>query len=246
MGWKYLVALLACSSQVSFAAPAKAADEKPVPGTLNEPQWESYGYEDAPVAPEHETAAVPRLFENVAIPADLEHDPDELNEVQQKDGASMQGLEQKINLLRGQIQDTKSLILNLGESVSKGFITSTKLLVLHKNDLGSAFSIESVEYKLDGFTVYSNSDPKKISVNNEMIVFDASVLPGNHTLDAVYTIRGTGYGVFTYMKEYRFDLRNQYYFSAPRGKAVELVVEAYDQGTGKTLRDRPVLKFVVR
>jgi hypothetical protein len=231
-----------------IAVPVRAAQDatSATAGPQQDPRWESYGYEDAPVAPEHETAPVPRLFENVSIPADLDKDSDELTAEQKKDGASMQELEQKINLLRGQIQDTKSMIHNLGESVSKVFVTSTKLLVLQRNDLGSAFSIESVEYKLDGFTVYSNSEPKKISANPEMVVFDASVLPGNHTLDAVYTIRGTGYGIFTYMKEYRFDLRNQYYFSAPRGKAVELVVEAMDQGTGKTLRDRPVLKFRVR
>lgn len=202
---------------------------------------ESYGYEGLePAYGDAATHPVARLFESLPLPADLDRaEGDEVGDPRLDD------LEAKINQLRGQIQHTKSLILDLGEDVSKGFVSSTKLLVLHQNRLGAAFAIESVAYKLDGFTIYENHDPRRIAAGAAMVVFDAGVLPGNHTLDVVYTLRGTGYGVFTYMKEYKFDLRNQYYFSAPKGKAVELVVEAVDRGTGKTLRDRPTLRFAV-
>lgn len=213
------------------------------PAAGGEPPPESFGYETPDQAyPEAETAP-PRLFEHVPIPADISQPgEDDLP----ADDPSIQGLEKKIDSLRGQIQDTKSMLLDLGEDISKGFVTSTKLLILHKNALGPAFSIENIEYKLDGFTVYANDDAKKLSAGADLVVFDASVLPGNHTLDVVYTLRGTGYGVFTYMEEYKFDLRNQYYFAAPKGRAVELTVEALDRGVGETLRDRPTLKFVVR
>jgi hypothetical protein len=204
---------------------------------------ESYGYEGLePAYGDAATNPVPRLFESLPVPADLDR-PDGAAEASDP---KLDDLETKIDQLRGQIQQTKSLILDLGEDVSQGFVSSTKLLVLHKNLLGSAFAIESIAYKLDGFTIYENHDAQKIAAGAEMVVFDAGVLPGNHTVDVVYTLRGTGYGVFTYMKEYKFDLRNQYYFSAPKGKAVELVVEAVDRGAGKTLRDRPTLRFAVR
>jgi hypothetical protein len=206
---------------------------------------EAYGYEELEGAAGNVTSDVPRLFENVALPEDIGRTAADDLKAEPED-EDMQKLEKKIDLLRGQIQDTKSLILNLGENISKGFVTSTKLLVVHNNLLGSAFEIESIEYKLDGFTVYSNNDPEKIKASEQMVIFDASVLPGNHTLDAIYTLRGTGYGVFTYMEEFKFDMRNQYYFAAPRGKAVELLVEAVDRGTGETLRDRPALHFSVR
>lgn len=209
-----------------------------VSAAAGERDFESYGYEAPATAPDE--AALPRLFEHVEVPDDLAAAPPPATE------PALRDLEKKIDALRGQIQDTKGLLLDLGDDISRGFVTSTKLLVVHQNRLGAAFHIESIEYKLDGFTVYANHDPAKIAAHAELVVFDASVLPGNHTLDAVYTLRGTGYGVFTYMEAYKFDMRNQYYFAAPRGKAVELTVEAIDRGVGKTLRDRPTLQFAVR
>ncbi len=158
----------------------------------------------------------------------------------------LENVEERMHALQGQIQDLKSRILTLGEDISQGFVTGTKLLIVHDNQLGGAFEIESIEYKLDGFTVYTNNDPKRIGANPQFVVFDASVLPGNHTIDAIYTLRATGYGVFTYMEQYSFDMRSQYHFSTPRGKAVELSVEAVDQGGSKNLRERPVLRFAVQ
>lgn len=213
------------------------------PAAGGEPAPESYGYETPDQAYPEAAAEPPRLFEHVPIPADIEKSADDAPVAADP---SIEGLEKKIDGLRGQIQDTKSMLLDLGEDISKGFVTSTKLLILHRNALGPAFSIESIEYKLDGFTVYANHDNAKLKAGPDLVVFDASVLPGNHTLEVVYTLRGTGYGVFTYMEEYKFDLRNQYYFAAPKGRAVELTVEALDRGVGETLRDRPTLKFVVR
>ena len=159
---------------------------------------------------------------------------------------SLDEIERKMHSLRGEVQNLKSEILTLGEQISSGFVTGTKLLIVYNNALGGAFKVESIEYKLDGFTIYANNDPAKLEASTELVVFDANVLPGSHTVDVVYTLRGTGYGVFTYMEDYSFDLRNQYHFSTPRGQAVELNVQAVDRGSGENLRDRPSLKFTVR
>ena len=212
-----------------------------------EDTWGSLGYDTGidvpPLSPPAVTA--PGMEPNPLLaPTDASQEPAS-PEDEAQDAARLQQVEKRITLLRGQIQDLKSQILTLGDDRSKGFVTTTKLLVVGKNTLGSGFAFESIEYKLDGFTVYANHDPKRLAAQGEFIVYDASVLPGNHTLDAVYTLRATGYGVFTYMKEYNFDLRNQYHFATPRGKAVEVDVEALDKGIGKNLRDRPTLKFAV-
>jgi polyhydroxyalkanoate synthesis regulator phasin len=176
----------------------------------------------------------------------LTGDRQRLRKLQEENDASMDDLDRRVNSLRGQVQDLKSEILTLGEHISQGFVTGTKLLIIHENNMGSAFTIESIEYKLDGFTVYSVSDPERIAANRRIVVFDASVLPGNHTVDAIYTLRSGGYGIFTYVEQYQFDLRNQYHFATPRGKAVELVVQAIDTGAGKQLQERPALRFNVR
>ncbi len=203
-----------------------------------DPLPEGLGYEMEPAEPENQPAKpAPRL----EVPA-----LDEARPPRPENQAELEDLERRMRMLGGQIQDLRSEVLSLGEDISTGFVTGTKLLVLHENNLGKAFEIESVEYKLDGFTVYTSDDVTRLKGQNMLVVFDASVLPGNHTMDVVYTLRATGYGLFTYMEEYRFELRSQYHFSTPRDHAVELAVEAVDRGVGAELRDRPALKFTVR
>ena len=56
--------------------------------------------------------------------------------------------------------------------------------------------------------------------------------------------RGHGYGIFSYLKGYRFKVRSSYSFSAPESKAVSLRVVAYEKG-GPTapLEERPAIRY---
>lgn len=232
------MAVIGCAKTVAFLLVVAQWVAEPATADTGEPEneWESLGFDTGvDMAP---TRPVERPFGII---------DDEGASPSQKDAdTALRDLEKRALTLRGQIQDLRSEILMLGEQISKGFVTGTKLLIIHRNRLGSAFAIEAVEYKLDGFSIYSNTDARKIAAAPEMVIFDASVLPGSHSLDVIYTVRATGYGVFTYMKEYTFEIRNQYHFATPKGKALEMTVEAADRGVGTNLRDRPYLNFVVR
>lgn len=234
MGGLWGIAGLALLSLGDPAAPA--------PG---DPGLDAFGYEAS------ETDAVggenaPGLLQRLRIPEELDARDNKPSDAQLQSDGQLDVLEGQINALRGQIQETRSMVYQLGETLAPSFVTGTKLLVIHRNTLGSAFALDSLEVKIDGYTVYANHDPKRLGAENEAVVFDASVLPGNHTLDAVYTLRATGYGVLTYMRSYTFDLRSQYFFTAPKGEALELDIETFDQGSGKDLRERPALRFAVR
>ena len=59
--------------------------------------------------------------------------------------------------------------------------------------------------------------------------------------------RGNGYGIFSYLKGYRFKVRSSYSFTAPEGRMVALRVIAYEKG-GPTapLEERPAIRYLER
>ena len=59
--------------------------------------------------------------------------------------------------------------------------------------------------------------------------------------------RGDGYGIFSYLKGYRFRVRSSYSFSAPESKAVSIRVVGFEKG-GPTapLEERPAIRYLER
>ena len=86
-----------------------------------------------------------------------------------------------------------------------------------------------------------------LSDREEFDVYNGSIVPGEHTLTVNLEYRGHGYGIFSYLKGYRFKVRSSYSFSAPEGKAVNLRVVAYEKG-GPTapLEERPAIRYQER
>ena len=71
-------------------------------------------------------------------------------------------------------------------------------------------------------------------------------MPGDHSLTTNLEYRGHGYGIFSYLKGYRFRVRSSHTFSAPEGRRVSVRVVAYEKG-GPTapLEERPAVRYVV-
>ncbi len=157
----------------------------------------------------------------------------------------LQQLEEKINQLRNQILDTKSKIMELGDRISQGFISGTKLKLVFTNGMGGTFVPVKVVIKLDGYPIYQGGDEKKLEDADKMQVFSASILPENHRLDVDLIVRGKGYGIFTYMEAVKLEVSATYYFSAPRGKTLTINVIAADKGSIYQLKDRPTIKFEI-
>ena len=75
----------------------------------------------------------------------------------------------------------------------------------------------------------------------------AALGPGEHTLTVNLEYRGHGYGIFSYLKGYRFRVRSNYSFTAPEGKAITIRVVGYEKG-GPTapLEERPAIRYMER
>lgn len=157
----------------------------------------------------------------------------------------LRGLEQSVNELKERIFRSKARLNLLKETVLHGVIAGSRAVVRHKNEMGSSFKLVKLIYVLDGKQVYSKSDDSgALDEKKEFDVFNGAILPGNHTLSVQMVFRGHGYGIFSYLKGYRFTVRASHAFTAGEGRHTLMTVRAFEKGNLTTeLKDRPAVKF---
>jgi len=157
-------------------------------------------------------------------------------------------LEERVSDLKEKIFRTKARLMNLQEMVIGGDITTgAKAVLVHRNEMGSSFYLESVAYALDGAPVYSKTDVDgDLEKREEFEVFNGRVVPGNHQISVQMVYRGHGYGVFSYLEGYKFKVQSAYTFNAEPGKALTVKVVGFEKG-GMTaeLKDRPAIRYDV-
>jgi hypothetical protein len=155
-------------------------------------------------------------------------------------------LEEKTSDLKEKVFRTKARLMNLQEMVIGGDVTTgAKAVIIHRNETGSSFYLESVNYALDGAPIYSKIDLEgDLDKREEFEVFNGRVVPGNHQLAVQMVFRGHGFGVFSYLKDYKFKAQSAYTIEAAPGKVVTLKVVGYEKG-GITaeLKDRLNIKY---
>ena len=154
-------------------------------------------------------------------------------------------LESRVNTLKEKIFRSKTRLAILKESVLSSSIAGAEAQVLHRNEMGSSFKLEKVSYSLDGTPVRSLVDRDgDLDEKEELEILSGPIVPGNHTVSVVMTYRGNGYGIFSYLKGYVFNLRSSHTFRAEEGKMVQVKAIGYEKGGVTTdLKDRPNIRF---
>jgi hypothetical protein len=160
----------------------------------------------------------------------------------------LRDLEQRINELKEQIFRSKARLSLLAETVLQGVVAGSQTVIVHENKMSGSYKLVKAVYALDGAPILNRADEEGgLSEKTEFDVYNGSIVPGEHTLTVNLEYRGNGYGIFSYLKGYRFKVRSSYSFSAPEGKAVNLRVVAYEKG-GPTapLEERPAISYQER
>jgi hypothetical protein len=152
-------------------------------------------------------------------------------------------LETRVNAFKQDVFRSKSRLFLLREQVLRRTIGGSKTAIEHRNELGAQFQLVDVAYILDGNRIEISSsleDPR-------FSVFDASVLPGPHTLTVQMRFRGRNVGgAFSYMNELTLEKSANYAFTVDEGRTVALAAVAYDTGRGAfTDAGRFAIKFEV-
>ncbi len=155
-------------------------------------------------------------------------------------------LEERVSDLKEKIFRTKARLMNLQEMVIGGDITTgSKAVLVHRNEMGSSFYLESVAYALDGAPIYTKVDVDgDLEKREEFEIFNGRIVPGNHQISVQLTYRGHGYGLFSYLAGYKFKVQSSYTFSAEPGKVNTIKVVGFEKG-GLTaeLKDRPAIRY---
>lgn len=238
--------------KAALAAPAGDSDTKTPPAPSEASAKESAPAEN-PQAAVPDSAKAPALPENGPIQTGASGAPpvakaqapmtaDELNDLK------VRTLEERVSDLKEKIFRTKARLMNLQEMVIGGDITSgAKAVVVHRNEMGSSFYLESAAYALDGAPIYTKVDVDgDLEKRDEFEIFNGRVVPGNHQVAVQLVYRGHGYGLFSYLEGFRFKVQSSYTFTAEPGKVNTIKVVGYEKG-GITaeLKDRPAVRYDV-
>ena len=164
----------------------------------------------------------------------------------------LRGLEERVNELKEKIFRSKARLVLLQEAVLHGTITGARAVLVHKNEMSGSFKLEQVQYFFDGAPIYNKqdaeNDPKgsKEIQNDEFEIFNGSIVPGSHEVSVSLVYRGNGYGVFSYLNQYVFKVKNSYVFTAEEGKQTTVKIVGFEKGGLATeLKDRPAVRFDV-
>lgn len=165
------------------------------------------------------------------------------------DGATyavrLRDLEQRIDELKEQIRRSHTRLSLLSDTVLSGGGSGSRAIIRFKNDLSDAFKVTRALFVLDGAVQYNKTDQSgALSDQPEIPIFNGSIPPGDHTLQVLVNLQGSGYGVFSYLRGYRFEVRSSHSFTAVEGKTVQLDAIAYEKGSITTpLEERPAVRY---
>lgn len=160
----------------------------------------------------------------------------------------LRDLEQRINELKEQIFRSKARLSLLAETVLEGVVGGGQAVIIHENRMSQSYKLVRVVYALDGAPIFTKADEEgSLGEQTEFEVYNGSIVPGEHTLTVNLEYRGHGYGVFAYLKGYRFKVRSTYTFAVPEGRVSTLQVVGYEKGGPTTpLEERPAVRYIER
>jgi len=166
------------------------------------------------------------------------------------DGATYQvrlrELEQRVDELKEQIRRSHTRLSLLSETILSGGVGGARAEIKFTNDMSSVFRLNRALFVLDGAVQYNKQDDTgALAAQKEIPIFSGSVPPGDHTLQVLLQFRGYGYGVFSYLRGYRFEVKSTHSFTVTEGKTMELEATAYEKGGVTTpVEQRPAIRFM--
>jgi hypothetical protein len=160
----------------------------------------------------------------------------------------MRELAQRVDELKEQIRRSHTRLSLLSDTILSGGVGGARAEIRFVNDLSSAFRMTRALFVLDGAVQYNKQDDSgRLSEQREIPIFNGSIPPGDHTLQVLISLQGHGYGVFSYLRGYHFEVKSSHSFTVTEGKTIELEAIAWEKGGVTTpLEERPDVRYVER
>jgi len=168
------------------------------------------------------------------------------------DGATyavrLRDLEARVEELKEQIRRSHTRLSLLSDTILSGGVGGARASIIFRNDMSGAFRLTRALFVLDGAVQYNKQDDTGVlSDQKEIPIFKGTISPGDHTLQVLLRLRGHGYGVFSYLRGYQFEVKQSHSFSVTEGKEMSLDVVAWEKGGVTTpLEQRPAVRYLER
>lgn len=166
------------------------------------------------------------------------------------DGATysvrLRDLQQRIDQLKEQIRRSHTRLSLLSDTILSSGAAGSRASIQFENKLSNLFQVTKALVVLDGAVQYNKSDRSGVLGEQKTIpIFNGSIPPGDHLVQVLVNLRGNGYGVFSYLRGYKFEVRSSHSFTAVEGKTTGLRVVAYEKGGATTpLEERPAVRYL--
>ncbi|MFV8750779.1 dihydrolipoamide acetyltransferase [Nannocystaceae bacterium ST9] len=156
-------------------------------------------------------------------------------------GARIDGMQSDVDDLKERIFRSKARLSVLKETVLHGVLAGSRVIIAHRNLMGSQFRLTKLAVVLDGAQIYARTDDSgALDQEDELVVLDGNIVPGPHTITVELTYAGQGFGVFSYLNGYTFESRSSHNFTAPENGALRLLSVGFEKGNLTTeMKDRP-------
>ena len=180
--------------------------------------------------------------------AEGEGEPSDEDEVTDADMArELLTVEEEVKRLKERVFRSKATLQLLKELVIEGATLGSRIAVWHVNRMGPAYTLESMDYYLDGKSIFRRVDPSgSLDDLREMKVHEQTVPPGSHVVEVQFVLRGSGFGVFSYLRTYSFKLQSSYEVDVDDGNLVNLrVITDERSGLSRTFMDRLYVEYDV-
>jgi hypothetical protein len=154
-------------------------------------------------------------------------------------------VEQDVSGLKERVFRSKATLQLLRELVIEGATLGSRVSIWHVNKLSGAYSIESVQYFLDGKSIFSRTDTTGgLDRLKDQEIHVQTLPPGAHNLQVNMVLRGNGGGVFSYLRSYSFKVQSSYSFTVEDGKLTLLRVRLDEKGGPfASFVDRPDVSY---
>lgn len=165
------------------------------------------------------------------------------------DGATynvrLRDLEARVDELKDQIRRSHTRLALLSDTILSGGAAGSRSEINYHNEMSSAFRLVRALFVLDGAVQYNRQDDTgALADQKDIPIYSGSITPGDHTMSALLTFQGNGYGVFTYLRGYKFEVKSSHSFTAVEGKTLSVTATSYESGGVTTpLQDRPKIEW---
>lgn len=160
-------------------------------------------------------------------------------------GVRLRDLEARVDELKDQIRRSHTRLALLSDTILSGGAAGSRAEIVFKNEMSSAFRLVQALVVVDGAVQYNRADETgALADQKEIPIFNGSIPPGDHTVQVKLKFQGNGYGVFTYLRGYKFDVQSAHQWTAVEGKTIGLVATALEKGGVTTpLEQRPTVEW---